>query len=209
MDVPLAVAPAPIDVEPSPATDALAGAYVPLLTVIYGSSAAAIAAFICARLTASFACVPAATLTIWRRAFAEPTDTVLARSATDDLPNATELATLAVAARPSAVAESAVALAPTPAARDSHPVAAEIVPSATPLIPVATAPPPSATVDRALAVAAAPIAVAPSPPTAGLAGAYTPVPILIYVSSSAAIVPIESVLIVAIGISDFAPVIGV
>src|SRR5690606_16312982 len=65
-------------------------------------------------LTASVASVPAATLVTWRSLPVLPTETVLARSATEPWPSATELSPDAVAPRPIAVAPAPLATAPWP-----------------------------------------------------------------------------------------------
>ncbi|CAJ0809165.1 hypothetical protein LMG19083_04865 [Ralstonia psammae] len=73
-------------------------------------------AFNCDMFTASVGITPAATLVIWRSLPAVPTDTVLARVATELAPRATEL--------------SATALAPAPRATALLPEASELAPMA-------------------------------------------------------------------------------
>ncbi|MOA09236.1 hypothetical protein D3C78_1290540 [compost metagenome] len=93
----------------------------------------------CATFTASVSAVPAATLVIWRSAPALPTETVLARSATELAPRATEFFALAVT------------LEPLPIATELSPAALALVPTAMLLLPLATAPAPPETASVPLA----------------------------------------------------------
>ncbi|MCY1296891.1 hypothetical protein D9M71_371570 [compost metagenome] len=74
------------------------------------------------RLTASVPAVPAPTLVICRSLPALPTDTLLARSATELAPRATELSAVAWALEPIAVLLAPEAMAPAPPAVASAPV---------------------------------------------------------------------------------------
>nr|WP_235527719.1 hypothetical protein [Burkholderia sp. Leaf177] len=73
------------------------------LVIVPPASVVMPSAFNCAMFTASVNDVPAFTFTIWLSAPAEPTETVLTRSATAKLPSATALLALAVAFVPSAI----------------------------------------------------------------------------------------------------------
>ncbi|MDT4860425.1 hypothetical protein FQZ97_949860 [compost metagenome] len=91
----------------------------------------------CATFTASVSAVPAATLVIWRSAPAEPTETVLARSATELAPRATEFFSLALEPLPIATEFSPAALALVPTAMLLLPLAVDPAPPATASVPVA------------------------------------------------------------------------
>src|SRR6201991_4714377 len=110
------------------------------------------------RLTASVVCVPGATLVICRLLLPLPTDTVLARVASEPLPRATELAASARALSPIAVAPAAAALAEAPIAVLDSLLAEASAPTAVERSPAALVPAP-------FAVAKPPVAEASSEPS--------------------------------------------